>query len=64
MERRAALIEESLDRQQEAAEMYLDSVQQQEFNAMLDRRREEARVELESFRAQLEATERARSRSR
>ena len=64
MERRAALIEESLDRQQEAAEMYLDSVQQREFNAMLDRRREQARVELESFRAQLEAAERTSSRSR
>ena len=64
MERRAALIEESLDRQQEAAEMQLDSVQQREFNAMLDRRREQARVELESFRAELQAAERTRSRSR
>jgi hypothetical protein len=62
MERRAALIEESLDRQQEAGEMYLDSVQQREFNAMLDRRREQARVELDSFQAQLEAAERTRSR--
>lgn len=64
MERRAALIEESLDRQREAGEMYLDSTQQREFNTMLDRRREQARVELESFRAQLEASARTRSRSR
>jgi hypothetical protein len=64
MERRAALIRASLDRQREAGETYLDSVQQREFNAMLDRRREQARIELESFRAQAEATERNRSRSR
>lgn len=64
MERRDALIQASLDRQQEAAEMYLDSVQQREFNAMLDRQRARARVELEEFRAQAEATERNRSRSR
>ena len=64
MERRAALIRASLDRQQEAGETYLDSVQQREFNAMLDRRREQARIDLESFRAQAEATERNRSRSR
>jgi hypothetical protein len=64
MERRAALIQESLDRQQEAGATYLDSVQQREFNAMLDRWREQARVELAAFRAQAEATERNRSRSR
>lgn len=64
MERRAALIRESLDRQQEAGQMYLDSAQQREFNAMLDRQRERARVELESFRVQLEASARTRSRSR
>jgi hypothetical protein len=63
MERRDALIQASLDRQQEMGETYLDSVQQREFNAMLDRQRERARVELESFRAQAEATERNRSRS-
>jgi hypothetical protein len=63
MERRAALIQESLDRQQTVGEMYLDSVQQREFNAMLDRLREQARVELESYQAQLEATERTRRRS-
>ena len=62
MERRDALIQESLDRQQEVGEMYLDSAQQREFNAMLDRLREQARIELESFRAQLEATERTRRR--
>ena len=64
MERRAALIQGSLDRQQEAAEMYLDSTQQREFNDMLDRRREQVRIELESYRAQLEASARVRSRSR
>jgi polyhydroxyalkanoate synthesis regulator phasin len=64
MERRAALIEASLDRQQEAGQVYLDSVQQREFNALLDRQREQARVELESFRAQVEAAERNQLRSR
>jgi len=64
MERRDALIQASLDRQQEAGEMYLDSVQQREFNAMLDRQRERARIELEAFRAEAEATQRNRSRSR
>ena len=64
MERRAELIEESLDRQQEAAEMHLDSVQQRQFNDMLDRQREEARVDLASWRAHLEAEERRRARSR
>jgi hypothetical protein len=64
MERRAALIQASLDRQQEAAQMYLDSVQQREFNALLDRRREQTRLELQAFRAQAMATERNRSRSR
>jgi hypothetical protein len=64
MERRAALIRESLDRQQEAGEAYLDSVQQREFNVMIDRQRERARIELDSFRAQAEATERNRSRAR
>jgi hypothetical protein len=64
MERRAALIEQSLDRQQAAGEMYLDLVQQRELDAMLERRREHAQVELQSFRAQLEAAERTRSRSR
>lgn len=62
MERRSALIEESLQRQQEAGEMYLDSTQQRAFNAMLDRRREEARVELASWRAHLEAEQRRRAR--
>jgi hypothetical protein len=64
MERRAALIQASLDRQREVAEMHLDSVQQREFNAMLERQRERARIELDEFRAQAEATERNRSRSR
>jgi hypothetical protein len=64
MERRDALIQASLDRQQEAGETYLDSVQQREFKAMLDRTREQARIELESFRAQAQVTERNRSRSR
>jgi hypothetical protein len=64
MERRDALIQASLDRQQEVGETYLDSVQQREFNAMLDRQRERARLELESFRAQAVATERNRSSSR
>jgi hypothetical protein len=64
MERRAALIQASLDRQQEAAEMYLDSTQQRQFKAMLDRQRERARIEVESYRAQLEAAARVRSRSR
>jgi hypothetical protein len=64
MERRAALIQASLDRQQEAAEIYLDSTQQREFKGMLDRRREQVRIEVESFRAQLEAAARVRSRSR
>ena len=64
MERRDALIQASLDRQQETGAMYLDSVQQREFNAMLDRQRERARIELEAFRAEMEATERSRSRSR
>lgn len=36
MERRATMIEESLQRQQEAAEMYLDSVQQRQFNALVE----------------------------
>jgi|SRR6185503_9019289 len=64
MERRAALIQASLDRQQEAAEMFLDSTQQREFKGMLDRQRERARMELESYRAQLEAAARVRARSR
>jgi hypothetical protein len=64
MERRAALIRESLDRQQESGEMYLDSAQQRAFNAMLDRRREYARIELESFRAELAATERNKPSTR
>jgi hypothetical protein len=64
MERRAALIEQSLDRQREAGEMYLDPAQRREFDAMLDRRREQTRAELDSFQAQLEAAERTRSRSR
>ncbi len=64
MERRAELIEESLDRQQALAEMHLDSEQQRELNAMLDRRREEARVELVSWQAHLEAEARRRARSR
>lgn len=63
MERRAALIEESLDRQQEAGAMNLDSVQQRELNAMLDQRRKEARVDLAQERALLEAEDR-RKRSR
>ena len=64
MERRAALIQASLDRQQEAGKMYLDPVQQREFNAMLDRQREQTRLELESYRAQAEAAERTRAKSR
>jgi hypothetical protein len=64
MERRAALIEASLDRQQEAAETFLDSTQQREFKGMLDRRRERARIEVEAYRAQLEAAARVRARSR
>ena len=64
MERRDALIQASFDRQQEAAETYLDSVQQREFNAMLNRWREQARVELAAFRAQAEAEERNRTGSR
>lgn len=64
MERRAALIQSSLDRQQEAGKMYLDPVQQREFNAMLDRQREQTRLELESYRAQAEAAERTRAKSR
>jgi hypothetical protein len=63
MERRNALIEETLQRQQEAGEMYLDSTQQRLFNAMLDRQREEARVELASWRAELEAQQRRRARN-
>ena len=62
MERRAALIEESLDRQQEVGVMNLDSVQQRQFNAMLDRQREQARADLASWRAFLEAEERRRAR--
>jgi len=64
MERRDALIQASLDRQQAVGATYLDFVQQGEFNAMLDRQREHARIELEEFRAQAEASERDRSRSR
>jgi hypothetical protein len=64
MERRSALIEKTLQRQQEAGEMYLDSTQQRLFNAMLDRQREQARVDLASWRAELEAQERRRARTR
>jgi len=64
MERRDALIRESLDRQQETGEMYLDSAQQRAFNAMLDRQREYARIALESFRAEIAAMERNKSPSR
>lgn len=64
MERRAAMIEESLRRQQEAGEMYLDSVQQREFNVLLERRREQARLDFESWRTHMEAEERRRARPR
>ena len=50
MERRAALIEASLDRQQKAGEMYLDAIQQRVFKAMLDRHREHTRELLEAWR--------------
>ena len=64
MDRRHALIQETLQRQQEAGEMYLDSTQQRTFNAMLDRQREQARVDLASWRAYMEAEERRRAGSR
>lgn len=60
MERRAQLIEESLERSSEAAAMYLDSVQQRRFDEMLDRQLERERVEFAAWRAFLEAEERAR----
>lgn len=60
MERRARLIEESLERSSEAAAMYLDSVQQQRFDAMTERQRQHARIDLASWRASIEADERAR----
>lgn len=61
MERRAALIEESLERSREAGAMYLDSEQQRRFDEMLDRQRDRARAELELWRAELEAEKRGRA---
>jgi len=61
MERRAALIEESLERSREAGAMYLDSEQQRRFDEMLDRQRERARAEFELWRASLEAEKRGKA---
>ena len=58
MKRRAALIEESLERSHEIAAMYLDSEQQRRFDAMLDLQRERARADLELWRASLKAESR------
>lgn len=61
MERRAELIEESLERSREAGAMYLDSEQQRRFDEMLERQREQARAELEMWRAQESADKRRRT---
>ena len=61
MERRAELIEESLERSKEAGAMYLDSEQQRRFNETLERRREQARAEFEMWRASLKAEKRLRT---
>lgn len=61
MERRAQLIEESLQRSQQAGAMYLDSEQQRYFDEMLDRQRQTARAEFELWRASLEAEKRAQT---
>lgn len=61
MERRAELIEESLERSREAGAMHLDSEQQRHFNETLERRREQARAELEMWRASLKAEKRLRT---
>jgi hypothetical protein len=63
MERRAELIEESLERSREAGAMYLDSEQQRRFDEMLERQREQARAELEMWRASQKAEKRLRSAS-
>jgi len=49
MERRFALIEETIERQRELGRTYLDSEQIELFNRMLDRELEGARVELKSW---------------
>ena len=61
MERRTELIEESLERSREAGAMYLDSEQQRRFDEMLERRREQAHAELETWRASLKAEKRLRT---
>ena len=58
MERRAKLIQESNERSREAGEMYLDSIQQETLDAMLEKQSERTRAELVSWRAFLEAEER------
>jgi hypothetical protein len=60
MKRRAALIEESLERSREIAAMHLDSEQQRRFDEMLNRQRERARADLELWRASLEAEKRGK----
>jgi len=51
MEQRLSLIEESIERQRDAAAAYLDRRQMAAYNDMLNRDLRRARAELESWRA-------------
>jgi hypothetical protein len=64
MERRAELVKQSVARSREAGAMVLDSTQQRILDELLARQREEARLEVVSWRAFWEAEERQKAASR